>query len=292
MSDTEGETVGSTEGISIDTDSDYEPELESDLDKKPSSKPAAKPAASILKSSSAEIEKKSTPTSPTIPKTVPSPITSLEQEMSSLKIEGASEASSYSLETKFPFIQYTYVKDGREWCTCDFLVWSEHEEGFHPFMGGPNRLDLNVLVNPIFPNEERLLVVNQDDPNHNIDTNKQTSLEKISGTITNQLAYGEPLIVPANSVNTLIEIEQIANWSVQAFITANTKWTEEMGATMFHFILQVNMLGTMQIKKKKKKGKTKIYASPAYYRGKTPSRKRESSYHSAYGGEEDDDDMS
>ena len=172
MSDTDGVTVGESDGITIDTDGDSEPELESDLDK------------SLLQSllrlflrvlSAVKNERKSTPTSPTIPETEParpSTISSLVQEMNTINIQGASE------ETKFPFIQYTYVKDGREWCTCDFLVWSEHEEGFHPFMGGPNRLDLNVLVNPIFPNEERLLVVNQDDPNHNIDTNKQNSSEK------------------------------------------------------------------------------------------------------------------
>jgi hypothetical protein len=100
---------------------------------------------------------------PETPKQKPSSVSDIEEEMATMKIgKPSASLDPFSMSFRFPYIQYTYIADGRRYVSIDFLVPGMSKDMFRPKVEGAD-LVLGVVMPDFFVNENCLKMAHQDD---------------------------------------------------------------------------------------------------------------------------------
>jgi hypothetical protein len=198
-------------------------------------------------------------------KKVPSStVSDIEEELSTMKIHKPSPSSNgpYNMSFRFPYIQYTYIEDGRRHVCTDFLVPGWKKESYRPKVEGMD-LVLGVAMPDVFFNERRLSLSNEHDMEFNANTNKATAFMEVAGKIVSDLADGEEIVADPQRVKLPFAVEdEIAEWEIQAFENDDAQeLVDSLGAGQFFFVLSVDLIGIVKVKKTKKTGGFRVFGS-------------------------------
>jgi hypothetical protein len=180
-----------------------------------------------------------------------------------MKISKPSSSSSdpFNLSFHFPYIQYTYIAYGCHYVSVDFLVPGMSKNHFHPKIEGTD-LVLQVVTPNFFVNENRLKLTHGRDHAFNNNTNKSTAFQEIAGKIISD--QGNELMGDPQRVKLPFPVEdKIANWELLAFTNPEEDLMDAVDAEAFFWVLSVDAVGLVKVKKAKKKGGFGVFGSPA-----------------------------
>jgi hypothetical protein len=196
------------------------------------------------------------------PKKKPTSIPDIEEEMATMKIGKPSSSSDpFNLSFRFPYIQYTYIADGRRYVSVDFLVPGMSKDHFRPKIEGTD-LVLHVVTPDFFVNENRLKLAHGGDDDFNGNTNKSTAFQEIAGKIISD--HGSELMGDPQRVKLPFPVEEkIADWELLAFTNPDQAVMDAIQSEAFFWVLSVDVVGLVKVKKAKKKGGFRVFGSPA-----------------------------
>jgi len=191
---------------------------------------------------------------------------SLAEQTRKMKVTGKRSSASYSMSYTYPYLMHDYVMEDRRYCSIDFLVPTQAESNFKPAMKNNNIFTLATLVPGVFIKKRRLLDAHADDAQVNTNAHKVTSFTETADAVEKD--HTNPITDELELIGTPQEItlpfaceEEIIDWECQLHMSEENDYQEELDTNVYFNVLSVDLV-SVEKKKKKKRGKTRVIGSP------------------------------
>jgi hypothetical protein len=172
----------------------------------------------------------------------------------------------FSMDSRFPFIMYDYVSDGRRRVSVDFLVMTVPKDKIRPKMTDTGlELQVGMIVPAFFADARRLMAANTGDAGFTRDTHKATAFKDAALKLHDHHDSFDDDDIIGNPQRIKLPFkceEQIVDWEVQAFENDDQELTDGLGGSQFYFVLSVDLVSVVKERERRKKGGFRVVSSP------------------------------
>ena len=191
---------------------------------------------------------------------------SLAEQTRKMKVTGKRSSASHSMSCTYLCLMCDCVMEERRCCSVDFLVPTQAESNFKPAVKNNNIFALVTLVPEVFTKKRRLIDAHAKDAQVNTNAHKVTSFAETADAVEKD--HTNPITDELELIGTPQEItlpfaceEEIVDWECQLHMSEENNCQEELDSNDHFNVLSVNLV-SVEKKKKKKRGKTRVIGSP------------------------------